>query len=96
MGVPELRDELHDYIRKADEDSLMKIYELIQKIHEACDDTDELNEPEFSSYALPGDPLSDDEFKKWIEHAEDSQSVNFSEAKSQWADQKKNLRKLIR
>ncbi|MGF1584183.1 MAG: hypothetical protein ACFCUM_02600 [Bacteroidales bacterium] len=55
-----------------------------------------LNEPDINSYALPGEPISEEDFKKWVEYAEDSPTVSLSEAKQRWATQKKKLQKLIR
>ncbi len=48
------------------------------------------------SYALPGEAINEDDFKKWVEYAENSPTVSKSEARHQWAEQKKKLRKLIR
>jgi len=55
-----------------------------------------INEPDLNSYALPGKPISEEDLKKWVEYTEDSPSVNISEAKQRWAEQKKKLQKLIR
>ncbi len=52
--------------------------------------------PDFNSYALPGEPISEDDFKKWIEYSEESPTVSKTEAKQRWATQKKKLQKLIR
>lgn len=54
-----------------------------------------VEKPELTSYAFPGEPMSVEEFKNWVEYAEDSPSVNLSEAKLRWATQKEKLRKLI-
>ena len=54
-----------------------------------------VEKPDLTIYALPGEPLSVEEFKNWVEYAEDSPSVNLSEAKQRWATQKEKLRKLI-
>jgi len=54
-----------------------------------------VKKPDLPSYALPGDPMSVEEFKNWIEYAEDSPSVTLHEAKAQWAAKKEKLRKLI-
>ncbi|MEN8122611.1 MAG: hypothetical protein ABFS35_19875 [Bacteroidota bacterium] len=54
-----------------------------------------LKGPVLNSYALPGEPLSEDDFKKWVEHAENSQTVSLTEAKQRWATQKEKLQKLI-
>ena len=54
-----------------------------------------VNEPDANSYALPGNPVSDEDFRKWIEQAENSPSISLTEAKRQWAKQKKKLENLI-
>jgi predicted ATP-grasp superfamily ATP-dependent carboligase len=55
-----------------------------------------VNEPDINSYALPGEPISEEDFKKWVEYAGDSPTFSLSEAKHRWATQKKKLQKLIR
>ncbi len=55
-----------------------------------------VKEPDINSYALPGEPISAEDFKKWVEYAEDSATVSLAEAKQRWATQKKKLQKLIR
>jgi hypothetical protein len=55
-----------------------------------------VTEPDPSYYALPGNPVSEEDFIKWVEHAENSPDVSLTEAKQLWAEQKKNLKKLIR
>ena len=55
-----------------------------------------VKEPDLNSYALPGEPINEEDFKKWVEYAEDSPTVSFTEAKQRWAAQKKKLQKLIR
>ena len=54
-----------------------------------------VEKPDLTIYALPGEPLSVEEFKNWVEYAEDSPSIDLSEAKQRWATQKEKLRKLI-
>jgi hypothetical protein len=39
--------------------------------------------------------MSVEEFKNWVEYAEDSPKVSLSEAKQRWAAQKEKLGKLI-
>ncbi len=51
--------------------------------------------PALDSYALPGRTISEENFKKWVEYAEDSPTVSKTEAKQRWATQKKKLQKLI-
>jgi hypothetical protein len=48
------------------------------------------------SYALPGEPMNEQDFKKWVEYTENSPTVSLTEAKQRWASQKKKLQKLIR
>ncbi len=55
-----------------------------------------VNDIDFSSYALPGDPISEDDFKKWIEYAENSPTVSITEAKQKWDKQKKELKNISR
>ncbi len=55
-----------------------------------------VNEPDANSYALPGNPVTDEDFRKWIDQAENSPSISLTEAKQQWAEQKKKLENLIR
>ncbi|MCF8309382.1 MAG: hypothetical protein K9I68_10270 [Bacteroidales bacterium] len=55
-----------------------------------------LTNPDLNSYALPGNQINDEDFKKWIEYTEESPAVSESEAKKLWAKQKKHLQKLTR
>ncbi|MBW6492932.1 MAG: hypothetical protein K0B15_17250 [Lentimicrobium sp.] len=55
-----------------------------------------VKDPDFNSYALPGEEISEEYFKKWVEYAEESPTVSLTEAKQRWAAQKKKLQKLIR
>ena len=54
-----------------------------------------VKETNLNSYALPGEPISEEDFKKWVEYTEDSPSVSITEAKQRWATQKNKLQKLI-
>jgi len=51
---------------------------------------------DFSSYALPGKPINNGEFKAWVEYAEDTPDIGLNEAKQQWEIRKKKLQSLIR
>jgi hypothetical protein len=51
--------------------------------------------PDSNSYTLPGDPISEEDFKKWIEYAKGSPTVSLAEAQRRWSTQKKKLQKLI-
>lgn len=55
-----------------------------------------VKEPDLNSLSLPGEPVSEADFKKWVEYAEASPTVSLSEAKQRWATQKEKLQKLIR
>ncbi len=55
-----------------------------------------VKEPDLNSYSLPGEPISVEDFRKWVEYAENSPTVGLTEAKQRWAEQKKKLQKLIR
>ena len=55
-----------------------------------------VKEPDLNSYALPGEPVSEEDFRKWVEYAESAPTVSLDEAKQRWATQKKKLQKLIR
>ena len=46
------------------------------------------------SPALPGTPLSLNEFKKWIINAEQTPAVSLNHAKEKWASKRKQLREL--
>ena len=51
---------------------------------------------DFSSYALPGKPLNEEEFRAWVEYAENTTNVSLNEAKQLWETRKKKLQNLIR
>ena len=55
-----------------------------------------VKELDVNSYALPGEPINKEDFKKWVEYAMKLPTVNLKVAKQQWAGQKKKLQKLIR
>jgi hypothetical protein len=55
-----------------------------------------VKEPDLNSYALPGEPISEEDFQRLVEYTEDSPTVSITEAKQRWATQKKKLQKLIR
>ncbi len=52
--------------------------------------------PDLYSFALPGEEISKEDFRQWVEYAEGSPTVSLCEAKQRWETQKKKLRKLIR
>jgi hypothetical protein len=49
-----------------------------------------------SFYALPGDPVSVEDFRKWITQAENTPTTSITQAKKQWQARKKKLRQLIK
>lgn len=55
-----------------------------------------VRDTDISSYALPGDAISEEDFKLWVEYSENSPTVSLTEAKKRWAAQRKKLEKLIR
>lgn len=48
------------------------------------------------SYALPGDTVSVEDFRKWVTHEENTPTISLTQAKKQWQARKKKLRQLIR
>lgn len=73
------------------EDALKALEDLKQK-----DLIRIVKEPDFNLYTLPGEPVSDDDFRNWIEFAENTPTINLNEAKQRWEDQKKKLQNLNR
>ncbi len=55
-----------------------------------------LTKPDLNSPALPGEPLTAEEFKNMIAEAENSGSISLKEAKTEWAKQRKELLKLVK
>jgi len=55
-----------------------------------------IKEPDLNSYALPGEPVSVEDFRRWVKYAADSPTVSLSDAKKRWEIKKKKLQKLIR
>lgn len=55
-----------------------------------------VEEPTPVNYSLPGEPISDEEFKSWVDYTESSPTVSSAEAKQRWEAQRKKLQKLIR
>ncbi len=50
-----------------------------------------VNEPDLNSYALAGNSISREDFKKWVEFNENSPTVSITEAKQRWTIQKEKL-----
>ena len=71
-------EESLEELRKLEENKLIRI----------------LNEPDINSYSLPGEAISENEFKNWIEYAEESPTIDFYKAKEKWENQKKKLKKI--
>lgn len=55
-----------------------------------------VKEPDLNSYSLAGNLISVEDFRKWVEYAENSPTVSLTEAKQRWSEQKMKLQKLIR
>jgi len=43
-----------------------------------------VKEPGLNSYALPGEPINEEDFTKWVEYTEDYPTVSITEAKQRW------------
>jgi hypothetical protein len=54
-----------------------------------------VREPDLNSYSFPGEPISIEDFRSWIEYTEESPTLTLAEAKQRWTEQKKKLQKLI-
>ena len=54
-----------------------------------------VKEPDLNLYSLPGEPISNEDFRRWVEYTENSPTLSLTEAKQRWAEQKKKLRKII-
>jgi hypothetical protein len=48
------------------------------------------------SPALPGDPLTNQEFVNWIKQAETMPTISLQEAKSKWTNKRMQLQQLIK
>lgn len=46
--------------------------------------------------SLEGEPISEEDFKKWVECAEKTPTVSLTEAKKRWQAQKKKLKENAR
>lgn len=55
-----------------------------------------VKDSDLNVYALPGEPISEEDCKKWLEYTEDSPTVCLAEAKQRWVIQREKLEKLIR
>ena len=54
-----------------------------------------VKEPDLNSNALPGENISDDDFRRWIEYSESFGTVGITESKERWAQQRKKLQEGI-
>jgi L-rhamnose mutarotase len=52
-----------------------------------------IKEKKYRSYALLGDPITDEEFREWVEESEKSPTISIEEAKQRWEQKKKMLLK---
>ena len=55
-----------------------------------------VNEPDLNSYSLSGEPISDNDFRNWVEYVENSPTISLTDAKQRWSDQRKKLQRVIR
>jgi len=50
-----------------------------------------VKEPDLNSYALLGERISDEDFRRWIEYSENSVAIGKTEFKERWAQQRKKI-----
>ena len=55
-----------------------------------------VNGSDLNSYALPGEPINESDFKNWVEYVEESSTISLTEGKKRWSAQKEKLQQLIR
>ena len=55
-----------------------------------------VDDADLDSPALPGTQMGLKAFKDWIAKSEEAPTVSLKEAKSQWAEKRKQLQKLIK
>ena len=78
-------------IQITSENGLKALHALEEKHYIRIVDDADLDTP-----ALPGGPMGLKAFKDWIATSEESPTVSLNEAKSKWAEKKKQLQKLTR
>lgn len=78
-------------IQITSESGLKALHALEEKHHIKIIDDADLDSP-----SLPGPPLSLKAFKEWIAKSEETPTVSLKEAKSKWAEKRKQLQKLTR
>lgn len=93
------------YTSKGGEPNVQTIFKAMQTIlielknNKAIEELHNLEEKkliriineDYSSYALPGKPLNEKEFRAWVEHAENTTTVSLNEAKQLWEARKKKV-----
>ena len=52
-----------------------------------------LKEPDLNSYSFPGEPISEEDYKKWCEYGENLPAVSLIEAKQKWEDQTRKIKR---
>lgn len=55
-----------------------------------------MSKPDLDSPSMPGDALSLQAFKNWIKGAENTSTVSLKDAKSTWANKRKQLQSIAR
>jgi hypothetical protein len=78
-------------IQITSDNGLKALHALEEKHHIKIVDDANLDSP-----ALPGAQMSLKAFKDWIAKSEEAPTVSLQEAKSKWAEKRKQLQKLIR
>lgn len=72
-------------------ENAMQMLEDMERRHEISI----VHQTESDSIALPGKPLAENEFRQWVQKAEQSPTVSLDEAKSRWEKKKKQLHRDI-
>jgi hypothetical protein len=54
-----------------------------------------LSKPPLDLYALHGEPINDEDFKQWVEFAEQAETVSLTLALQRWESQKMKIQRLI-
>jgi hypothetical protein len=78
-------------IQITSDNGLKALHALEEKHHIKIVDNADLDSP-----ALPGGSINLKAFKEWIAKSEEAPTVSLKDAKSQWAEKKKQLQKLTR
>ncbi len=54
-----------------------------------------LSKPRPDLFSLPGEPVSDEDFRQWVEFAEQTETESLTDALQRWESQKMKIQRLI-